>query len=97
MKEQSMGDIEATKLSWIRKTWQELKALGPTFFPVIRPPKIAHPGAVHGPRIMGKARFRKTGHFQRSTVPLSNHERVIYGRARKMGISVQEYRRRFGG
>jgi len=91
------GHVEDKKPSWVRKTWQELKKLGGTVFPVISPAKVAHPGAVDGPKITGKRRFRKANHHERSTMKLTNHERVMMGRARRMRISVAEYRRRYGG
>lgn len=90
------GKAEDKKPSWVRKTWQELKSLGRTAFPVIAPPS-GHAGAVNGPKIEGKRRWRKANHHERSTSSMTNHERVVMGRARRMRISVAEYRRRFGG
>lgn len=57
-----------------------------------------HPNAKHGKRIEVRHAL-KTG--KRGTPHLfdarglTNHERVIRGRAERMGISVAEYRRRF--
>jgi hypothetical protein len=76
-----------------KELWEHIKSLGPSLFPVILPPKVAHPGAVHGPKIGKRRHAFKTGPKSRS--PLTNHERIILRRAARMNISVAEYKRRF--
>ncbi len=73
--------------------WHEIRDKGLSFS-IIPPAKVAHPGAIDGDKILTLHR-RTVNKTSRYT--LSNHQRVMRGRAARMGISIQEYQKRFGG
>jgi hypothetical protein len=49
--------------------------------------EASKPGFIHS--------IKKVANKKRSGDGLTNHERVVAGRAKRLGISVEEYRRRF--
>lgn len=75
-----------------RSTQKRLNKERPAILRFLFPDKIAHPKSIHGP---GYGRFTNFVRGLKNTLSLTNHERVIKGRAKRMGISTEEYKRRY--
>jgi len=76
------------------EVWKRLKSLAVVHRPVKKDVSGLHPGSVRGDKInINRPKIGKGKRF--STHTPTQHERVVAGRAKRMGISVQEYKQRF--
>jgi hypothetical protein len=82
---------EPKPIAWVRKTWDQLKAIRPGPVGRVKLP-VGHPGAVHGNKILKLHQLKYSVKMGR--IP-TNHQRVMMLRAIRMRISLAEYKRRF--